>query len=177
MKRYALFVLLISMAVIITTFPARAGKPKPPDPYPQPEAEMQAEAYPAPGQGLPGPGFYPDAPAWPDPRFNIPYCWGGFITSPGGRFEWWMSRLETTPDFNAFVFIDVVWVSDETVGYTLIMRPRGYDGTATWYSTDFFKDPGDWKVDLGRWNYEPCDIRQPNFYRLRIWMLPYTERG
>jgi hypothetical protein len=88
MKRYALFVLIISTILIITTFPARAGKPKPPDPYPQP-AEMQAEAYPAPGQGAPGPG---EPAEWCDGIYDF------FCAYYNGIYVAWLNHLGYNPD-------------------------------------------------------------------------------
>jgi hypothetical protein len=166
MKKFVV-ILLVIFTLLFSRLPVNA-KPKLPDPYPLPD--IQAEAYPAPGQGLPGVSSSPE-PSWPDPRPGIPYCWGGFITSPDGQFRWWMSKIGPT-DFDAFVYTRVTIIGDPTQGYDLTLRPRLYSGGIMWYVSDFFRISGDWQVDLGRWDDVPCDIRQPNIYKLRVWMLP-----
>lgn len=88
MKRYTLFVLTISIILITSAYPARAGKPTP-QPYPPPAPEMQAEAYPEPEQGLSAPAE-PDE--WCDGLFDF------FCAYYNGIYVAWLNHLGFNPD-------------------------------------------------------------------------------
>ena len=171
--RYKLLVLIISMAVIITTFPARAGKPRPPDPYPQPD--MQAEAYPAPGQGAPGvQDFNPLAPTWPDPRPGVPYFWGIFPDSTG----YWRGYVTIDLGYPDFDYVGVMCLMSNNTGDVICYQlyPHNYVSGRMTYMTTMFLECGYWS-GWATLDGIMADIRQPNEYLIKCIFIPQIKRG
>ena len=180
MKRTIILTLIL---ILVLAYPAQAGKPKPtptPGEYPAPAVELQGDAYPAPQPGAPGVEDYepgaPGAPAWPDPRYGVPYFWGIFPDSTG----YWRGYVTIWLDYPDFDYQGVMCLMSINTGNTIcfLLYPHNYVSETGYmtYWTQQFQECGYWS-GWATLDGIPADIRQPNEYLIKCIFIPSLQRG